>query len=141
MVDALSITADEARRALGAVLRAHRDAQQRRLSDVAAEAGCSPAYLSEIERGRKDVSMELLIAVAYALGVEPAGVFDELAEALRAVRGTASWPADPRRRLEAASAVLDDRSVAAVAQFSAFLAQERRAPRRIGFVPPSAGPR
>ena len=120
------------------MLRHHREAQERRLSDVAAEAGCSPAYLSEVERGRKDVSMERLLAIAYALGVAPARLFAQLAEALPADGShDEAWPVDPRRRLNAASAVLDERSLAAVAQFSAFLASERGAPRRrIGFAPP-----
>ena len=38
------------------------------LTDVASRAGVSPQYLSEIERGKKDPSSEMLAAVAGALG-------------------------------------------------------------------------
>ena len=38
------------------------------LTEVAGRAGVSPQYLSEIERGKKDPSSEMLAAVAGALG-------------------------------------------------------------------------
>ena len=138
---AVSITAREIRQQLGAVLRSHRERQGRRLTEVAAEAGCSPAYLSEVERGRKDVSADLLVAIAYALAVSPARVYAELADALSPPEGEAQWPTDPRRQLRMASSRLDSESLLAVARFSAFLAsgQAEPAPRRIGFVPPQGG--
>ena len=46
-----------------------RHASGRRLVDVAEEAGVSPQYLSEVERGLKDPSSELLAAIAGALGL------------------------------------------------------------------------
>ena len=55
------------REALGAVLRRARTEQQRILTDIAAEAGVSPQYLSEIERGRKEASSEILRSVCDAL--------------------------------------------------------------------------
>jgi len=55
---------------LGEVLRGERLAQERILTEVAATAGVSPQYLSEIERGRKEPSSEVLGAVAEALGLE-----------------------------------------------------------------------
>src|SRR6478736_2955821 len=55
---------------LGEVLRGERLAQERILTEVAATAGVSPQYLSEIERGRKEPSSEVLGAVADALGLE-----------------------------------------------------------------------
>lgn len=57
------------REALGRSLRAVRDEQGSRLVDVAEQAGISPQYLSEIERGRKEPSSEMIAAVAGALGV------------------------------------------------------------------------
>jgi transcriptional regulator with XRE-family HTH domain len=54
---------------LGAYLRGVRVEQSRILTEVAAEAGVSPQYLSEIERGRKEPSSEILSAVAGALGL------------------------------------------------------------------------
>ncbi len=44
-------------------------ARGERLTDTAARAGISPQYLSELERGRKDPSSEILAAAAGALGV------------------------------------------------------------------------
>ena len=57
------------RTVLGDVLRRERAAQGRTLSDVAAAASISVPYLSEIERGRKEASSEVLSAVCGALRV------------------------------------------------------------------------
>jgi len=138
---ALSVTADEIRSELGAVLRQHRESQGRRLGEIAGEAGCSPAYLSEVERGRKDVSTELLVAIAYALAVPIASVYSDLGSRLGAwPQAEPAWPADPRRQLRVATSGLDADSLRTVAQFGAFLAMHQAEParRRIGFVPPTA---
>ena len=58
------------RESLGRVLRAIREQQGGRLVDVAERAGISPQYLSEIERGRKEPSSEMIAAVTGALGVD-----------------------------------------------------------------------
>ena len=55
------------RELVGATLRAVRQQRGERLSDVAERAGVSTQYLSEIERGLKDPSSEMLAAVAGAL--------------------------------------------------------------------------
>ena len=57
------------REVLGRRLRATREVQGRRLIDVAERAGISPQYLSEIERGRKEPSSEMIAAVCGALGM------------------------------------------------------------------------
>ena len=57
------------REAVGAELRRARLAAGRTLGDVAERAGLSVQYLSEMERGLKDPSSELLGAVAGALGL------------------------------------------------------------------------
>jgi len=57
------------RRLVGAVLRERREAQGRTLRDVADAARVSVAYLSEVERGRKEASSEVLGAVCRALGM------------------------------------------------------------------------
>jgi transcriptional regulator with XRE-family HTH domain len=54
---------------LGTRLRAAREEQGGRLVDVAEKAGISPQYLSEIERGRKEPSSEMIAAVTGALGL------------------------------------------------------------------------
>lgn len=54
---------------VGAVLRRHRERQGRTLRDVADAARVSVPYLSEVERGRKEASSEVLGAVCRALGL------------------------------------------------------------------------
>jgi Helix-turn-helix domain len=54
---------------IGEVLRGERRAQERTLQDVADEARISMPYLSELERGRKEASSEILAAAAQALGL------------------------------------------------------------------------
>src|SRR6516165_4840357 len=55
------------REVLGRRLRALRQEQQETLSETAARAGLSPQYLSEIERGRKEPSSEMIAALAVTL--------------------------------------------------------------------------
>jgi transcriptional regulator with XRE-family HTH domain len=57
------------RRLVGAILRQQREDQGRTLRDVAQDARVSIAYLSEVERGRKEASSEVLAAVCRALGL------------------------------------------------------------------------
>jgi transcriptional regulator with XRE-family HTH domain len=139
---ALSVTPEEIRQELGAVLRGHREGQGRSLGEIAGEAGCSPAYLSEVERGRKDVSTELLVAITYALAVPIATVYTDLGRRLGAwPQAEPVLPVDPRRQLRAVASGLDAASLRTVAQFGAFLAMHQAEPTRrpIGFVPPGTG--
>jgi ribosome-binding protein aMBF1 (putative translation factor) len=55
------------REAVGQQLRQERHRRGERISDVASRAGVSPQYLSELERGRKDASSEMISALAGAL--------------------------------------------------------------------------
>ena len=55
---------------LGDVLRRTRLEQGRTLADVARAARVSMPYLSEIERGRKEASSEVLAAICDALSIE-----------------------------------------------------------------------
>ncbi|MFI1398498.1 helix-turn-helix domain-containing protein [Streptomyces sp. NPDC020681] len=64
------------RHVVGDVLRRERLAQERTLKDVADAARISMPYLSELERGRKEASSEVLAAAARALGL---GLADLLA--------------------------------------------------------------
>jgi transcriptional regulator with XRE-family HTH domain len=77
------------REALGRSLRATREEQGGRLVDVAERAGISPQYLSEIERGRKEPSSEMIAAVTGALGVDLADLLTGIAGDVRR-RPTAS---------------------------------------------------
>lgn len=69
---------------VGAAFRRRREQQGRTLADVAADARVSIAYLSEIERGRKEPSSEVLLAVCHALGMRLADLLVEAADELRA---------------------------------------------------------
>jgi transcriptional regulator with XRE-family HTH domain len=70
------------RDALGDRLRRLRHDRGERLADTAERAGVSPQYLSEIERGLKEPSSEMIAAVAGALEVTlvelTAAVVDDL---------------------------------------------------------------
>ncbi|GGO56749.1 hypothetical protein GCM10012287_51040 [Streptomyces daqingensis] len=59
---------------VGDVLRRERLAQDRTLKDVAETARISMPYLSEVERGLKEASSEVLAAAARALGLDLAGL-------------------------------------------------------------------
>jgi hypothetical protein len=61
---------------IGDVLREERTRQERTLADVASDAAVSLPYLSEVERGRKDVSSDLLDAIARALDLELVDVLE-----------------------------------------------------------------
>ncbi|MFE9705440.1 helix-turn-helix domain-containing protein [Streptomyces sp. NPDC005930] len=63
---------------VGDVLRRERLGQERTLKEVAEAARISMPYLSEVERGRKEASSEVLAAAAGALGL---GLADLLARA------------------------------------------------------------
>jgi DNA-binding XRE family transcriptional regulator len=67
------------RESVGRELREERLASGKRLIDVAEEAGVSPQYLSEVERGLKDPSSELLAAIAGALGLSVAEIATRVA--------------------------------------------------------------
>ncbi|MQA80200.1 MAG: helix-turn-helix domain-containing protein [Streptosporangiales bacterium] len=57
------------RQIIGDVLRQHRMRQGRTLREVSSSARVSLGYLSEVERGQKEASSELLAAICFALGV------------------------------------------------------------------------
>ncbi|QSE72441.1 helix-turn-helix transcriptional regulator (plasmid) [Rhodococcus sp. PSBB049] len=62
------------REVVGEQIRQLRTDRTERLADVAERAGVSPQYLSEVERGVKDPSSEVLAAVAGALGTSVEGL-------------------------------------------------------------------
>ena len=126
---ALSENAHAIRSALGSVLRTRRVAARRTLSEIAAEAGLSPAHLSEVERGRKEMSTERLLAVAHALGARPADIYGELARLLGADADQPSWPEDPPVKLRLATASLPLEALRSVADFSAYLAMANPPPK------------
>lgn len=58
------------RDAVGKELRAARISQSRTLRDVARDARVSLGYLSEVERGQKEASSELLSSICTALNIQ-----------------------------------------------------------------------
>ena len=71
------------RQAAGRELREKRLAQKRTLADVAGEAGASTQYLSEVERGRKEPSSEVIAAIGGALGLTLIDLTDRITQRLR----------------------------------------------------------
>jgi len=68
------------RQLLGDVLRRLRLRQGRTLREVSASARVSLGYLSEVERGQKEASSELLAAICGALGTPLSQVFREVSD-------------------------------------------------------------
>src|ERR1700732_5088217 len=64
-------------------LRTLRLDEQETLAETAGRAGISPQYLSEIERGRKEPSSEMIAALAGALGTTLTGLTEQVAGDLR----------------------------------------------------------
>ncbi|MBM9466039.1 helix-turn-helix domain-containing protein [Nakamurella leprariae] len=71
------------RDALGETLRDARTRQNRTLRDVSTAANVSLGYLSEVERGRKEASSELLASICEALDLELAEVLDTVSRTIR----------------------------------------------------------
>ncbi|MER5767623.1 helix-turn-helix transcriptional regulator [Streptomyces sp. NPDC001985] len=74
------------RHLVGEALRRERLAQGRTLKDVAEAARISMPYLSEVERGRKEASSEVLAAAAHALGLGLGGLLDRVQDDLAGAR-------------------------------------------------------
>ncbi|BCK68151.1 helix-turn-helix transcriptional regulator [Streptomyces sioyaensis] len=97
------------RRLLGDVLRRQRQRQGRTLREVSSSARVSLGYLSEVERGQKEASSELLSSICDALDVRMSElmreVSDELALAELAASAAASdtVPAPVRPKLNSVS--------------------------------------
>lgn len=90
------------RREIGDVLRAARQRQSRTLREVSSAARVSLGYLSEIERGQKEASSELLGAICEALDVPMSVVLREVSDRLAVAEGLAipdTVPAELERSL------------------------------------------
>src|ERR1700750_2396447 len=70
------------RQVVGETLRAIRLRQRRTLREVSSTARVSLGYLSEVERGQKEPSSELLAAICGALDVELSELFREVTDTL-----------------------------------------------------------
>ncbi|TKJ20127.1 helix-turn-helix transcriptional regulator [Blastococcus sp. CCUG 61487] len=90
---------------LGSTLRGHRLRQHRTLRDVSGAARVSLGYLSEVERGQKEASSELLASICDALDVELA---DLLAEVSLGMRSATSGDVRPLAQPDAAPAAEEE---------------------------------
>ncbi len=70
---------------LGDALRETRLRQHRTLREVSGSARVSLGYLSEVERGQKEASSELLASICRALGVRLSDVLRDVSEELSIV--------------------------------------------------------
>jgi DNA-binding XRE family transcriptional regulator len=77
------------REVLGQRIHALRQHRRETLAETAGRAGISPQYLSEIERGRKEPSSEMIAALAGALGTTLTGLTEQVAGDLRRQLGMA----------------------------------------------------
>ncbi|MFG2029279.1 helix-turn-helix domain-containing protein [Streptomyces sp. NPDC048825] len=97
------------RRLLGDVLRRQRQRQGRTLREVSSSARVSLGYLSEVERGQKEASSELLSAICDALDVRMSELMREvsdelaLAELARSAAATEPVPTPVRPMLNSVS--------------------------------------
>ncbi|MFG2946161.1 helix-turn-helix domain-containing protein [Streptomyces adustus] len=86
------------RRLLGDVLRRQRQRQGRTLREVSSSARVSLGYLSEVERGQKEASSELLSAICDALDVRMSELMREVSDELalaELAQSAAATPSQP----------------------------------------------
>ena len=83
------------RRLLGDVLREHRREQGRTLREVSAAARVSLGYLSEVERGQKEASSELLGSICEALEVPLSEVLRDVSDNLALAEALTELPQVP----------------------------------------------
>jgi len=76
----------------GSVLRDERRRQGRTLADVAGRAGMSVQHLSDVERGRKEASSEMLAAATGSLGLDLAELTRRCAGLLTPASGGPTSP-------------------------------------------------
>lgn len=99
------------REALGEALRRVRTQQGRTLREVSTAARVSLGYLSEVERGQKEASSELLAAICDALDVEIADLLLDIGTTMRPDHIPTATPV-VHTPAASGSAGLDDREAA-----------------------------
>jgi XRE family transcriptional regulator, stress-response regulator len=97
------------RRVIGDELRRRRQDQGRTLREVSSAARVSLGYLSEVERGQKEASSELLAAICNALEVPLSAVLSSVSDEVAVLEGAVSGPVP----LDVRSPSLGDRVVVA----------------------------
>ena len=94
------------RELVGQVLRSERVETGRTLQQVADRAGVSPQYLSEVERGRKDPSSEMLESICGALGLRLADLLSVSGRTLQCTSPVGTRPGQHIGRTGSTGAVL-----------------------------------
>ncbi|MGY2026438.1 helix-turn-helix domain-containing protein [Nocardia gipuzkoensis] len=101
------------REAIGDSLRRARLAQNRTLREVSTSARVSLGYLSEVERGRKEASSELLAAICEALDVPLSRVLWDVSTIMAGADApTAGAPADEAATASAPAAAESEQTAA-----------------------------
>lgn len=77
------------RKEIGEVLRSVRQHQGRTLREVSSQARVSLGYLSEVERGQKEASSELLASICQALDAPLSAVLREVSDRIAQAEGLA----------------------------------------------------
>ncbi|MFC6092469.1 helix-turn-helix transcriptional regulator [Saccharothrix sp. BKS2] len=95
------------REAIGDRLRHARTTQRRTLREVSRTARVSLGYLSEVERGRKEASSELLAAICEALDLPLSELLHLVASDIGAVQKSVTSPAELTERAAPAPAGLE----------------------------------
>jgi transcriptional regulator with XRE-family HTH domain len=80
------------RHEIGEVLRDLRQQKGRTLRQVASRASVALGYLSEVERGQKEASSEILASVAEALDVPISTIMREVSDRLSVLEGLTVFP-------------------------------------------------
>ena len=80
------------RQEIGEVLRDVRLQKGRTLRQVASKASVALGYLSEVERGQKEASSEILASVADALGTPISAIMREVGDRLAVIEGLTAIP-------------------------------------------------
>ncbi len=73
---------------MGQKIRQLRTENQLTLEEAAERAGCTPGFLSQVERNRAVPSISMLYSIAHALGVEVTYFFPRMASATKVVRAS-----------------------------------------------------
>lgn len=80
------------RQEIGDVLRELRQQRGQTLRQVASKASVALGYLSEVERGQKEASSEILSAVAEALDVRISTIMRSVGDRLAVLEGVDHFP-------------------------------------------------
>jgi transcriptional regulator with XRE-family HTH domain len=95
------------RKVIGDALRARRLAQHRTLREVSTAANVSLGYLSEIERGHKEASSELLASICDALGARLSEMLGDVSATFALAEQMDSLPAPSDQPVETTRALAE----------------------------------